>query len=64
MDIVYMPLQTRLLREAAAAGCDTINGLHMFVYQGAFQFELWTGMQAPIEVMKAAVREALETRRT
>jgi shikimate dehydrogenase len=31
----------------------------MFVYQGAFQFELWTGMQAPVEVMRAAVSEAL-----
>ena len=59
MDIVYTPLQTRLLKEAAAAGCTTIQGLPMFVYQGAFQFELWTGMQAPVEVMESAVREAL-----
>jgi shikimate dehydrogenase len=59
MDIVYTPLQTRLLKEAAAAGCTTIQGLPMFVYQGAFQFELWTGMQAPVEVMEAAVSEAL-----
>ena len=59
MDIIYTPLQTRLLKEATAAGCDTINGLPMFVYQGAFQFELWTGMQAPVEVMREAVSEAL-----
>jgi 3-dehydroquinate synthase len=59
MDIVYTPRQTRLLKEAAAAGCATIEGLPMFVYQGAFQFELWTGMQAPVEVMRAAVGEAL-----
>jgi shikimate dehydrogenase len=59
MDIIYTPLQTRLLKEATAAGCDTINGLPMFIYQGAFQFELWTGMQAPIEVMREAVSDIL-----
>jgi 3-dehydroquinate synthase len=63
MDIIYTPLQTRLINEAAAAGCDTINGLPMFVYQGAFQFELWTGLQAPVEVMREAVIEALEMRK-
>ena len=64
MDVIYTPLQTRLLKDAAAAGCDTINGLPMFVYQGAFQFECWTGLQAPLEVMRAAVIEALEIRKT
>ena len=59
MDIIYTPLQTRLLKDATAAGCATIQGLPMFVYQGAFQFELWTGMQAPVEAMRAAVREVL-----
>ena len=59
MDIIYTPLQTRLLKDATAAGCATIQGLPRFVYQGAFQFELWTGMQAPVEVMRAAVSEAL-----
>jgi 3-dehydroquinate synthase len=63
MDIIYTPLQTRLLKEASAAGCDTINGLPMFVYQGAFQFECWTGLQAPLEVMRAAVIDALEIRK-
>jgi 3-dehydroquinate synthase len=59
MDIIYTPIQTRLLKEAAAAGCDIINGLPMFVYQGAFQFERWTGLPAPVEVMRAAVSDAL-----
>jgi len=59
MDIIYTPIQTRLLKEAGAAGCETINGLPMFVYQGAFQFECWTGLPAPVEVMRAAVSEAL-----
>jgi shikimate dehydrogenase len=52
MDIVYAPLETRLLREAAFAGCRVINGLAMLLYQGAAQFELWTGRKPPIEVMR------------
>lgn len=59
MDIVYTPLKTRFLTEAAAAGCRTIDGLAMFVNQGAFQFEQWTGLRAPIPVMRRAVRNAL-----
>ncbi len=60
MDIVYNPLETRLLREAAAKKCRTINGVAMFVFQGAQQFELWTGQKAPVDVMRAAVLGALE----
>jgi shikimate dehydrogenase len=59
MDIVYNPLKTRLLKEAEAKKCRTINGVAMFVFQGAHQFELWTGQKAPVEVMQAAVLEAL-----
>jgi shikimate dehydrogenase len=62
MDIVYNPLQTQFLKDATAKGCRTINGLDMFVFQGAFQFELWTGKQAPVEVMRAAVIQALQTK--
>ncbi|PID77366.1 MAG: shikimate dehydrogenase [Deltaproteobacteria bacterium] len=57
MDIVYSPLQTRLLQEAEKAGCKTINGLEMLLYQGAAQFELWTEKPAPIEVMREALLE-------
>jgi shikimate dehydrogenase len=60
MDIIYNPLTTRLLNEAARTGCRTINGLSMFVYQGAVQFELWTGEKAPLDVMKSAVESALQ----
>jgi shikimate dehydrogenase len=60
MDIVYNPLKTRLLREAEIIGCRTISGVSMFVYQGAFQLELWTGMKAPVEVMKKAVLYVLD----
>lgn len=64
MDIVYNPLETRLLKEAATAGCRTINGADMFVFQGVKQFELWTGKKAPVGVMHNAVLEALKARRT
>lgn len=47
MDIVYAPLETRLLREARSAGCQTIDGLAMLLYQGAAQFKIWTGGGRP-----------------
>jgi shikimate dehydrogenase len=59
MDMVYNPLRTRLLLDAAAAGCTVIDGLAMFVHQGARQFELWTGIPAPIEIMRLAVEAEL-----
>jgi shikimate dehydrogenase len=59
MDIVYNPMKTRLLKEAEKRGCQTVDGVAMFVYQGARQFTLWTGMPAPMEVMREAVVEAL-----
>ncbi|MDH5298726.1 MAG: shikimate dehydrogenase, partial [Desulfobulbaceae bacterium] len=52
MDIVYAPLHTRLLREAEAAGCRTVDGLAMLLFQGVAQFELWTGQSAPIDLMR------------
>jgi shikimate dehydrogenase len=58
-DIVYSPLETNLLKGAAARGLKTHNGLSMLVAQGAVGFELWTGCKAPVEEMKAAAREAL-----
>lgn len=62
MDIVYAPLATRLLQAAAEAGCQTIDGLAMLLYQGAAQFELWTGQQAPVEVMRQSLLTALGQR--
>lgn len=55
MDIVYNPLETRLLREAKAAGCRTIRGVEMFVNQAVGQFELWTNQRAPTDVMRAVL---------
>jgi len=59
-DLVYNPPETPLLREAKRAGAHTINGLAMLVYQGALSFRLWTGQEAPLEVMMKAAREAVE----
>ncbi|MDI6643311.1 MAG: shikimate dehydrogenase [Candidatus Hodarchaeaceae archaeon] len=58
-DIVYKPIETRLLREARRAGAKTVNGLGMLVHQGALAFEIWTGKRAPIKVMEAAARKEL-----
>jgi len=59
MDIVYQPLATRLLKEAQARGCATIDGLQMLIHQATAQFELFTGRQAPAEVMARAAYAAL-----
>jgi shikimate dehydrogenase len=59
MDIVYNPIETKLLAMARLRGCLTVSGLAMFIYQGAEQFRLWTGLEPPIEVMTAAAEKAL-----
>lgn len=58
-DLVYNPIETRFLREASAAGCDTLGGLAMLVAQAVEQFRLWTGETAPEDVMYEAARKAL-----
>ncbi|MDQ3928661.1 MAG: shikimate dehydrogenase [Chloroflexota bacterium] len=55
-DLVYRPRPTRLLRDAQIAGCRTQDGLAMLVNQGAASFRIWTGQEAPLEVMWEAVR--------
>jgi len=59
-DMVYDPRETRLLREARAAGCRVVDGLEMLVAQAAAQFEAWTSLEAPLEVMRSAVGLAVE----
>ncbi len=59
-DTVYNPPETPLLGEAARVEARAVSGLEMLVCQGAESFELWTGLDAPIEVMRLAAREALE----
>jgi 3-dehydroquinate dehydratase/shikimate dehydrogenase len=58
-DLVYNPLDTPLLKAARARGIHTIQGVEMFVHQGARQFELWTGKPAPENEMLRVVLFAL-----
>lgn len=55
MEIVYNPLETRLLKDAKRAGCRTIPGLEMFLHQAVAQFEIWTNQPAPVDVMRAVL---------
>ena len=59
MDVIYNPVQTQLLKDAEGAGCTTLNGVGMFVHQGAEQIKLWTGKEPPREFMKRIVLEKL-----
>jgi 3-dehydroquinate dehydratase / shikimate dehydrogenase len=59
-DLVYNPIETRFLREAASVGCQTLGGLEMLVAQAQLQFNLWTGQEAPASVMQSAAVQALE----
>ncbi|HEX3031569.1 MAG TPA: shikimate dehydrogenase [Bacillota bacterium] len=59
-DLVYNPLETRLLQTAQAKGCQTLSGLGMLLYQGAIAFELWTGCPAPLKVMDAILKKSIE----
>jgi len=59
-DIVYSPLETRLLREAKKAGAITIDGIRMLILQGAESFRIWTGIEPPVGVMEQAVRDVIE----
>ena len=60
-DLVYNPLETRLLREAAEAGASTLGGIQMLVYQGAASFEMWLEQPAPVPVMLAAATRAMQS---
>lgn len=51
-DIIYNPRQTKLLQMAKETGCPFFNGLYMLLYQGAASFELWTGQEMPVELIK------------
>jgi shikimate dehydrogenase len=56
-DVIPNPPRTRLLVEAAGRGARTLDGLGMLVYQGAIAFTVWTGQDAPIDLMKEALRD-------
>jgi len=56
-DLVYNPSRTPLLKMAKAAGAKTIGGLPMLVYQGAASFKLWTGREAPLDIMLSTAKK-------
>ncbi len=59
MDLIYRPPKTRLLQLAEGRGIETISGLEMFIAQGTAQWEIWTGLRAPVAAMRRAVIRAL-----
>ena len=58
-DIVYNPLETKLMKDATKIGCNTIGGLDMLVNQGALAFEWWTNKKPNIDLMKNKIIEFL-----
>jgi len=52
-------METPLIRLAKKRGCKVVYGIDMLVYQGAEAFKIWTGLDAPIDVMKRSAMEAL-----
>jgi 3-dehydroquinate dehydratase / shikimate dehydrogenase len=59
-DLVYNPSETRFLREARAAGCETLSGIEMLLAQAVEQFKIWIGEEPDVDVMRAAALRALE----
>lgn len=58
-DLIYRPLETRLLHEAVDRGARVLGGLPMLIYQGAASFKIWTGQDAPVDIMFDAARKTL-----
>lgn len=56
-DVVFNPAETVFLNEAAKRGAKTVSGLGMLVQQAALNFTLWTGVEAPVEVMEEALKK-------
>jgi len=63
-DLVYSPLETRLLREAAASGCIAVDGLGMLLHQGALSYQQWTGRRAPRYLMERVIKRYLANPQT
>jgi shikimate dehydrogenase len=62
-DLVYRPIETKLLRQARGSGATAIDGLGMLIGQGALSFEMWTGVWPPEDVMRAACEAVLRVGR-
>jgi len=58
-DIVYTPLETRLLADARSQGLKVVSGVEMFINQAVLQFRQFTGVDAPVEIMRRVVMEKL-----
>jgi len=56
VDLAYGPEETALIAAARAAGCEVVDGREALVRQGAASFRIWTGLEAPVDVMRSAVR--------
>jgi shikimate dehydrogenase len=59
VDLVYNPPKTLLLKGAEERGCRTLNGIGMLLHQGAKSFEIWAGVNAPLDVMHSALEKAV-----
>jgi shikimate dehydrogenase len=57
VDLVYEPLKTSVLERAEQSGLAIVDGLGMLLHQGAIAFEMWTGFEAPIAIMRAALND-------
>jgi len=60
-DLIYNPLKTKFLQQAELRGCRIHGGLGMFIYQGAYAFEYWTGQPAPAAAMRETVLASLQS---
>ncbi|MFX0002894.1 MAG: shikimate dehydrogenase [Candidatus Hodarchaeota archaeon] len=58
-DVIYNPLETKLVKEANEKGCKTLGGLDMLVHQGATAFEWWTNKKPNVNLMKKVITEFL-----
>jgi shikimate dehydrogenase len=56
-DVIPNPPNTPFLKQARTAGATALDGLGMLVYQGAIAFKMWTGEEAPIQIMRQALEE-------
>lgn len=59
-DVIFNPAETIFLKTAAENGAKTITGLGMLVQQAALNFTLWTGVEAPVDVMEDALKKEFE----
>ena len=57
VDMVYKPLKTSVLARAEERGLSIVDGLGMLLHQGAIAFEMWTGFEPPLDVMRAALSD-------